>query len=84
MLDICKELIIELSKYRDIDEIVNNVQEQRKKNKFYQRDHDIVNDVEDYLGKLGNIISDDEDDSIYPINRTESSKSAMLLEFIYS
>ena len=82
MLDICKELIIELSKYRDIDEIVNNVQEQRKKNKFYQRDHDIVNDVEDYLGKLGNIISDDEDDSIYPINRTESSKSAMLLEFI--
>lgn len=70
MLDICKELIIELSKYRDIDDIVNNVQEQRKKNKFYQRDHDVVNDVEDYLGKLGNIISDDEDDSIYPINRT--------------
>lgn len=81
MLDICKELIIELSNYRDIDDIVNNIQEQRKKNKYYQRDHDIVADVEDYLSKVGRVMSEDEDDDdgLYPVNRTQSSRSAMLL-----
>ena len=46
MLDICKEIVVELSKYRDVEDIVNRIQEYRKKNKNLQRDHDLLLEVE--------------------------------------
>ena len=79
MLDMCKELVMELSKYRDVEDIVSKVQDYRKKNKNLQRDHDLLTDIEEYLTKIDEAISN-EDDEEY--EASQSSRSTMLLEFI--
>lgn len=80
MLDICKELVMELSKFRDVEDIVGRVQDYRKKNKNGQRDHDLLLDLEDYLDRVDQAMSDEEnEDSFAP---DQSSRSTMLLEFI--
>lgn len=80
MLDLCKELVMELSKYRDVEDIVNKVQEYRKKNKNLQRDHDLLVDIEEYLTKIDEAISNEDDEERY--EASQSSRSTMLLEFI--
>ena len=59
MLDIVKDLVIELSKYREIDDIIQEIQETRKKNKnYYEEDEeDLVANVESYLHRVAQVTS---------------------------
>lgn len=82
MLDLCKELVLELEKYRDVEDIVIKVQEYRRKNKNFQRDRDLLADLEEYMCKCDGVFSECSDDDDVEFNRTQASKSTMLLEYL--
>lgn len=59
MLDIVKDLVIQLSKYREIDDIIQEIQENKKKNKNFveEDDDDLVGNVQGYLEQVQDIMS---------------------------
>ena len=60
MLDIVKELVIELSKYREIDDIVQEIQESRKKNKNFLEEEEGGDLVQHYIDMLDDVLSSDD------------------------
>ena len=77
---------MELSKFRDVEDIVFRIQEFRKKNQNREKYQDLLLDLDEYCGKLEDVLSYEgeggEGELSLDLDVGDTSQSTMFLEYL--